>query len=288
MILEVETITPNDAAAWLRKSEGQLQRTLSELLVNRLTAAIEAGEWRLTHQGIAIDDAGVVLDGQHRLHAIVRADRAVPMLVARGVDPAGFSVFDTGRARTTADSLRVAGYANGPAIASAARYLLAYDEVVGTTTTLRSRTRLLSTVHVLELLDSDRGATLLQAVAAADRVAGRGLSRVGFRTWLAPVIVAMHEGPPDDSLALEFLERLHDGASLPPGSPILALRRFLMSDGGLIRHQAGLRADVGMGVTIKAFNSWNAHADRQLAVFRAGVEPMPRVEAVMPGGFLAN
>ena len=35
---------------------------------------MKAGHWRLTHQGIAFDPAGVLIDGQHRLWAIVESD----------------------------------------------------------------------------------------------------------------------------------------------------------------------------------------------------------------------
>lgn len=286
--VEAETITPTEAAALLRKSEGQPQRALSDLLVRKLAHAIEAGDWLLTHQGIALDDAGVVLDGQHRLHAIVLADTPVQIMVARGVDPAGFGVFDTGRSRTTGDALRIAGYGSGAHLAAAARYLLAYDDVVGTTERLRAHTRLISSTDVLHLMESDRGNSLMQAYHVADRVAGHGWSRTGFRTWVTAAIVVLTEGPPSHELVLEFCERMYDGANLSPGSPILALRRYCMSDGGLIRTAHGIRGDVGIAVTIKAFNAWNAGTVRELMVFRSGVEAMPAVEAVMPGGILAN
>jgi hypothetical protein len=288
MIVEIETITPNDAAAMLRKSEGARQRSLSEIAVEKMARAIAAGEWRVTHQGIAVDDAGVVLDGQHRLHAIVRADQAVTMMVTRGVDPALFDVLDTGRARTTADTLRIAGYPGGPALAAATRYLLAYDQIVGTTGTLAARTRLMTTPLVMSVVESERGDHIMQAVHVADRVAYRGLSRGGFKSWLTATIVVMHEGPPDDSLVLEFLERVADGAGLPAGSPILALRRYLMSDQGLIRTSSGVRPDIGMAVTIKAFNGWLNKGTRTLMTFKPGVEKMPAVAAVMPGGILEN
>jgi hypothetical protein len=288
MILDVETITPNEAEAWLRKSEGQIQRTPSSALVAKLAHAITAGQWQLTHQGIALDDAGVVLDGQHRLQAIIRAGIPVQMIVARGVDPDTFGAMDTGRSRNTGDALKIAGYTNGPLVAAAARYLLAYDRAVGTTFSLRTFTREVTTIDVLNLLETERGQNVMHAASVAERIAYRGFSRPGFRTWMTAGIVVLHEGPPADELVLEFLERMHDGAGLPAGSPMLALRRYLMSDAGLVRIAHGYRGDVGIAVTIKAFNAWNAHETRALMTFKPGIEPMPAVLPVMPGGFLAN
>jgi hypothetical protein len=48
----------------------------------------------VTHQGIALDTDGVLIDGQHRLAAAVEADQPVDMLVITGVDAATFDVLD--------------------------------------------------------------------------------------------------------------------------------------------------------------------------------------------------
>lgn len=58
-------VTPEMAAKWL---EGNvLNRPLKQAHVDRLAREMAAGRWRLTHQGIAFDVSGCLIDGQHRL-----------------------------------------------------------------------------------------------------------------------------------------------------------------------------------------------------------------------------
>lgn len=63
------------------------------------------GFWLPTHQGIAIDETGNILDGQHRLRALVEADRIRPgvtiqMLVSRQVSRDTFPLVDQGLPRS--------------------------------------------------------------------------------------------------------------------------------------------------------------------------------------------
>ena len=49
--------------------------------VLELSRRILEGEWQCSPQGIALDKDNNVVDGQHRLLAIVKADRSVPIRV---------------------------------------------------------------------------------------------------------------------------------------------------------------------------------------------------------------
>jgi hypothetical protein len=59
----------------------------------------------VTHQDIAFDSNGVLVDGQHRLAAIIEADLPVEMTVFTDVEPDNFDVLDTGEKRNAADVL---------------------------------------------------------------------------------------------------------------------------------------------------------------------------------------
>ena len=56
-------------------------RKISKAVVNRYKSEIELNKWDLTHQGILIGRDGLVIDGQHRLHAIVEAGKSVNMYI---------------------------------------------------------------------------------------------------------------------------------------------------------------------------------------------------------------
>ncbi len=93
---ELIHISPELAAEWLSKNT--FNRTLSRRSVDTYAADMRAGAWELTHQGIAFGADGVLVDGQHRLHAIVKAGVTIKMMVTWGA------------ARTGIDQLRPRGH----------------------------------------------------------------------------------------------------------------------------------------------------------------------------------
>lgn len=89
--------------------------------------AMKRGEWKTTHQGIAIDSNGVLVDGQHRLTAIVEADVPVKLTVFTEVSPDSFDVLDTGKRRNAADVLAIEGEKNTLQLAAMLRTVWLYD-----------------------------------------------------------------------------------------------------------------------------------------------------------------
>jgi hypothetical protein len=99
----VVTVTPMMAREWLGKNTRN--RAFRRSHVGGLAAQMRRGDWKLTHQGIAFAPDGTLLDGQHRLAAIVAADVAVTMLVFWNWDADVFGVLDKGINRTIRDDL---------------------------------------------------------------------------------------------------------------------------------------------------------------------------------------
>ena len=100
----VQTVTPEMASQWLACNK--INRPLRSSWVADLAGMILRGEWQTTHQGIALDADDGLLDGQHRLSAIVAAGEPVEMLVTTGLPAASFGVLDRGRSRTLNDITR--------------------------------------------------------------------------------------------------------------------------------------------------------------------------------------
>lgn len=107
-------VTPDVAERWLNESNSH-NRPLRNNLVQRYAAAIKRGEWKLTAEPIAFcgpyndecnEPQGVTLiNGQHRLWAIVEAQIGVEMTVWWGCEPDEFSVIDQNAPRTLGDVL---------------------------------------------------------------------------------------------------------------------------------------------------------------------------------------
>lgn len=98
-----ELITP-EVAALLLKNNGK-NRPLRKAWVKELAGLITRGEWHLSHQAIAIDSDGVILDGQHRLHACVMAGIPIRVVVARAAPRPSFIAIDRHKTRSYTDTL---------------------------------------------------------------------------------------------------------------------------------------------------------------------------------------
>lgn len=103
--LPIETkmmlITPEIAKKYLERNTEN--RTLRPSWVNTLALAIKNNEFITTHQSIAFSESGRLLDGQHRLHAIVQSNKPVNMLVTTNLAENTFQAIDCGIKRTISD-----------------------------------------------------------------------------------------------------------------------------------------------------------------------------------------
>lgn len=132
-VFSIEPITPAMASVMLRFNTKN--RKVNEKLVDEQVRQILSGEFLFNGETVKLswgveiigpdgkpmtDEQGnvikvpILLDGQHRLRAIEKAgetnpDLVVEILVVRGLDPKTQPTIDTGRKRTTADSLRIEG-----------------------------------------------------------------------------------------------------------------------------------------------------------------------------------
>ena len=106
----VLTITPDMAKTMLAQNMKN-NRRLNVETVKRYARIMKAGGWSLTHQGIAFDEDGMLIDGQHRLNAIVQANIPVKMMATYNVEHKQGEVFtiDAGRKRTTLNVMQISG-----------------------------------------------------------------------------------------------------------------------------------------------------------------------------------
>lgn len=100
-----ELVTPERAARYLKNNHGN--RKLKPSVVARYAATMLSGNWVLSPEAICFAPDGRVLNGQHRLTAVINSGVPTPFLIIRGVSPEVFKVLDRGATRTIADALGV-------------------------------------------------------------------------------------------------------------------------------------------------------------------------------------
>jgi hypothetical protein len=107
MKISIMQITPDLAAEFLKRNTGN--RAIRKTAVDQYANDLRRGEWKLTHQGVAISPGGRLLDGQHRLSAIVQSGITAQMVVALDVPETAYLVMDRGKPRQLRDALGVDG-----------------------------------------------------------------------------------------------------------------------------------------------------------------------------------
>lgn len=122
-------VTPELAQEWLRFNTHN--RRLDKRNAGHLRDAIMQREWYMNGEAIIFSDDGSLLNGQHRLWAIIMAGIGVDVLVVRGVCPAAFRTLDSGRVRRSGEVLALDGEKNSNKIAAAVQALLAFVDAGG-------------------------------------------------------------------------------------------------------------------------------------------------------------
>jgi len=93
MKTETVLVTPLRAAEYLKLNTANVPVRPSK--VRYFAGILRRGEWVLVHQGIAISTERVILDGQHRLMAIVLTGIAAQIRVTTDADPKSWVAIDT-------------------------------------------------------------------------------------------------------------------------------------------------------------------------------------------------
>lgn len=101
--VSVVDITPEIAREWMARNIGN--RPASQAHVAKLEKAILEGHWKMTGDPIRFSKTGKLLDGQHRLQAILNSGKTVTCVVMSDLDDEIFDVLDSGKGRQKSDVL---------------------------------------------------------------------------------------------------------------------------------------------------------------------------------------
>ena len=100
-------VTPDMAAEWLAAGNVD-NRAIRQTVVRRYADMMRGGEWHATHQGVAFSDRRLI-DGQHRLTAIVQSGIPQWMVIFADQSDVTFGVLDKGVSRNLRDEVPMPG-----------------------------------------------------------------------------------------------------------------------------------------------------------------------------------
>lgn len=103
-----ELITPISAQHYLNLSKSN--RNISTSKVARYAKDMMANKWVVgTGETIKVSNTNVLLDGHHRLRAVLLSQKPIVMDIAFDLQDSVFTVIDTGKSRNSGDCFRIAG-----------------------------------------------------------------------------------------------------------------------------------------------------------------------------------
>jgi hypothetical protein len=298
---KVEKVTPAQAAWMLRFNTKN--RKVNDRRVEELARLMLAGDFKMNGEAVKLswgvrplhDSHGepmkdpttgepllapILLDGQHRLEALVLAaktnpDITVDMLVIRGVDPETQSTMDTGQKRTVGNVFQMSGEKEANVLASMLGNIWKWDAgdrkfaTHPKATTVELERMLADPVEGKKLrrslevgLQTGRGFNSLSKSALA--IAHYILSRVDAKMEYVPY----------------FFHLIATGENLSKGNPVLALReRARRNREGNQRQYMTMSRQVGL--IIRAWNNC-VKGEAVSTLLQSATEPVP--EPVRPNG----
>jgi len=252
------TVTPTIAERYLEHNINN--RSIKKGKLEKFAYSLSAGQWVQNGDSIRFDTTGTLIDGQHRLKAVIVSQ--VPLLnqlVITGLAPEAWRTIDDGTKRTDADLLQRHGVKSASGKAAISKVLMLIER--GFSPENKSQKNLI-TKEELEtwVLEHEDELTRINPVAeSASPICGFSKTALGIVMYE----INKHFGP---DMEAEFIGGLRDG--VPYGDerndPRVRVRNWMLRK----QRQRGVKnvkLEAQLAVLINAFNVW-IHGKQMQAV----------------------
>ena len=241
MNTEMRVVTPRIAGEMLRRNPNN--RKCKERHVKFLKGQMLSGAWVFDGQPLRFTESGALLDGQHRLTAIVESNTSQEFLIVSGIDSESFKVMDTGKNRSGADCFHIKGLDYSIDLAAAIKMIINIKD-----NTFRGGNNGVTNAQLLEWYDNNP--EILDIIKKSS-VLNKAFSSIMSRSWIASLMFIFSQKNLEQSEV--FMHKLCYGLDLSVNSPIYVLRKKLTEDK---ISTAKLPAKDRIAIIIKA---WNLH-----------------------------
>jgi len=237
-------LTPEVAAAWLERFNTS-NRNVRANHVTAIARDIRGGNWMMNAQPISFagnpwSGEARLLNGQHRLEAVVKADSPIEVMIATGLPEQAFDTFDT-HARHSHRKYIAKG--DERVLAAAAKLQWRVDN--GLAPGDRSSP---SATEIHETIGNHP--ELMDAFPVSRKKEMQEIGSSGILTFFIA-----HIRRQDDQISELFLQQLMDGEGLLRGNPVIKVRAQLIGKrGDLTRRQV-------LDLLLEAWDEYRAHVD---------------------------
>lgn len=238
---EVVTVTPGMAGEFL--THNTRNRTMSKVMVKRISADIRGGNWHYDDRSISFYEDGVMADGQTRCSAIIETGIPVLSRVTRGLPEGALMVLDRGKVRSGANILEIAGEKNSGLLHAAITVIWKYRH---NTLSHQDGAARPSECQVFEVLEINPDVRASVSYCNTRKI--KTLSCGGFFAGLHYIVSREHPRK-----ANEFIDGVESGLGLSGQSAVYHLREALLADKSAVKK---MTANHRLALVIKA---WNKH-----------------------------
>lgn len=250
---EIVTVTPTMAEEWLKANvENNRNQRLRD--ITKYSRDMMNGDWSWTAEPIRFNQDGHLVDGQHRLMAIIKANVCMPFLIVYGLDIDAIRDFDTGIKRGFNDALKMKGHSDPSTRASLVTHLYVWEQWKKSNRATRpifksSNASQAEKSNIDKKYEISINELLPKARLVSDKcrttTAVIGLAWILFREL-------------DVEKADLFMDALKEGTDLKNGNPILVLRdRFIdLKVDKQINKKGTIPNEIPLALMIKAWNKW--------------------------------
>jgi hypothetical protein len=256
---QVTDVTPAMADKWLTTANTH-NRNMRSKRVQDYARDMRTGSWVENGDAIRFAEDGTLLDGQHRLAAILEADVTIRMLVVSGLANTAQDTVDDGVRRTLHDVLGLKGETNTTVLASVLRRAYLWQSYPERRPRGFDKSIRPTNAEALDMLrrHPELRASVREASAAAQHIP-LTKSALGLFHWLALKI--------DPADCADFMDQLKYGDGLRSIDPVFQLRKRAQ----MMRRQTGRESEhVYFALIAKAWNLYRDGATIEILSYRGG------------------
>ncbi len=262
IITKRELINKDKAAKMLKKNN--MNRRISTTQVDRYAQAMLSGEWVENGQTISVAEDGTLLDGQHRLLAVIKSGVAIYFLIVYNIPKDAMATIDAGFVRTLAHVLDIKKVANSRHAATITKHLYIHDVADA-----EMRWRNCKDTQRNALLENFYNANS-KSINEATAMACSSRHHFNISHMGLCYVIFARKNP---AKADVFFHLVKTGENLPAKHPVIALRAKLM-DNRISKDKLSVRETTALYI-----KSWNAFIKgKTLVNFRwNSTEDLPEV-----------
>jgi hypothetical protein len=216
VVVERVVMSPDFARSILERNYSK-NRNIDKFIVERYAQDMRERRWQDNGETIKISENDYLLDGQHRLMAVVKSGASIPVTIVWGLHADVFKTIDRGKTRSIADSLKIDGETNCKTLSAVLTWVQRWESRDGgiPTTTVKRMTPQLASVYLA------KHPTIRESIQFLNKKSGvlRGICAPGIVAFAHYLLKNIHK-----ELADSMFNQLLTGAGLSSGHPVLVAR----------------------------------------------------------------